>query len=489
MEEKMKTDGLKKNLTFQFVYQIIVMVIPLIIAPYLTRTLGEKSIGIYTYTYSIAYYFVLFCMLGIVKHGQRVIAANRNNMVKLRKTFWSLMVVHVVVSIVGVVAYLIFVFWFCKEDLPIYYAQVLYVLSALFDTTWFYYGVEKIKPVVIRNALIKIVELVLIFLFVKNKDDLLLYTFIMSGLILICQMSLLPPIFKEIKPIKIDWDDIKVHSKPMIILSVSVFAVSLYTVFDKTLLGIMTTKESVAFYEYSNKIINIPKIFITVLGTVLFPRACNYVANQDMNGVKKYYNFSIMATYLIGFGSIFGLIGISDLFSILYYGKSFAICGGVIKMLSPIILFLGLGDIFRTLYLIPMHKDVEYTICIVINALINLVLSISLIPVLGIYGAVIGTLSAELFGVVYQGYLVRKYIDVKKTVLTAVPFIVAGLGMLGIIEIVKVVINNSIMHLILQMCLGALTYFLIVSGWFLIFSNEREMYKKVIKKIISKKVA
>ena len=196
-----------------------------------------------------------------------------------------------------------------------------------------------------------------------------------------------------------------------------------------------------------------------------------------------------MATYLIGFGSIFGLIGISDLFSILYYGKSFAICGGVIKMLSPIILFLGLGDIFRTLYLIPMHKDVEYTVCIVINALINLVLSISLIPVLGIYGAVIGTLSAELFGVVYQGYLVRKYIDVKKTVLTAAPFIVAGLGMLGIIEIVKVVINNSIMHLLIQMCLGVLTYFLMVSGWFLIFSKEREMYKKVIKKIISKKIA
>lgn len=483
----MKTDGLKKNLTFQFVYQIIVMVIPLIIAPYLTRTLGEKSIGIYTYTYSIAYYFVLFCMLGIVKHGQRVVAANRNNIVKLRKTFWSLMVVHVVVSIVGVGAYLIFIFWSCKEDLPIYYAQVLYVLSALFDTTWFYYGVEKVKPVVIRNALIKIVELVLIFLFVKNKDDLLLYTFIMSGSILICQMSLLPPIFKEIKPIKIDWDDIKVHSKPMIILAVSVFAVSLYTVFDKTLLGIMTTKESVAFYEYSNKIINIPKIFITVLGTVLFPRACNYVANQDMNGVKKYYNFSIMATYLIGFGSIFGLIGISDLFSILYYGKSFAICGGVIKMLSPIILFLGLGDIFRTLYLIPMHKDVEYTVCIVINALINLVLSISLIPVLGIYGAVIGTLSAELFGVVYQGFLVRKYIDVKKTVLLSVPFLVAGIGMLGVIEILKVVINDSIIHLLLQMCLGTLAYFFLLLMWFLIFSKEKEGYKTIIKRIINKK--
>ena len=488
MNERMKTDGLKKNLIFQFAYQFIVLVIPLVIAPYLTRTLGEEPIGIYSYTYSIAYYFVLFCMLGIAKHGQRIIAANRNNIIKLRKTFWSLMMVHTIASLIGVVAYLVFVLLFCKDDLVIYYAQTLYVLSALFDITWVYYGIEKIKPVVIRNALVKIVELVLIFIFVKNKNDLLIYTCIMSGSILVCQISLLPFIIKDIKPVRISLEDMRVHWKPMLVLSVSVFAISLYTVFDKTLLGIMATKELVAFYEYSNKIINIPKLFITVIGTVLFPRACNYVANRDMNGIRKYYKFSLKVIYLIGFGSIFGLIGIADLFSILYYGESFAVCGGVIKMLSPIILFLGLGDIFRMLYLIPMHKDVQYTIGIVINALINLVLSISLIPIIGIYGAVIGTLSAELFGVVYQGYLVRNFIEVKKTIIEAIPFIVAGIGMLGVIEIIKIVVDDSIIKLFLQMSLGALLYLFILLVWFLCFSKERAINKTAIKKIISKKV-
>ena len=86
----MKSDGLKKNLFFQFSYQFIVLVVPLIMAPYLTRTLGKEAIGIYSYTYSIAYYFVLVCMLGIVKHGQRIIASVKDDPIQLRKTFWSL---------------------------------------------------------------------------------------------------------------------------------------------------------------------------------------------------------------------------------------------------------------------------------------------------------------------------------------------------------------------------------------------------------------
>ena len=84
------------------------------------------------------------------------------------------------------------------------------------------------------------------------------------------QLVMIPQAIKIVKPIRFSREDVKKHIKPLFVLSIAVAAVSLYTVFDKTLLGLMTIKENVAYYEYASKIINIPKTIIGVIGTVIF---------------------------------------------------------------------------------------------------------------------------------------------------------------------------------------------------------------------------
>ena len=98
----MKKEKLSSNLIMQFLYQGVTLVIPLIISPFLTRTLGSNALGVYTYTYSIAYYFVMFAMLGISRHGQRIISQNRDDDEKLRKVFWSLFFTHIAGILCGV---------------------------------------------------------------------------------------------------------------------------------------------------------------------------------------------------------------------------------------------------------------------------------------------------------------------------------------------------------------------------------------------------
>ena len=105
----MKKQSLSKNMVFQFLYQGLILVIPLVLSPYLTRTLRETAIGVYSYTNSIAYYFVILAMLGISRHGQRTISVNAEDESSLRRAFWSLFTVHVLVSILVLVIYLLFV--------------------------------------------------------------------------------------------------------------------------------------------------------------------------------------------------------------------------------------------------------------------------------------------------------------------------------------------------------------------------------------------
>ncbi len=484
MANKIKTQSLKSNFVFQILYQVIILVIPLVVSPYLTRVLGDTSLGIYSYTYSVAYYFVIFAMLGILKHGQRIIASRRDNEIALRKTFWSLYSVHALFSFIAIIAYIIFALTGGAEYKNVYLIQLIFVASALFDITWLFYGLENFKSVVIRNLIIKIAECTLVFCLVKTSADLWIYTLIMSLSLLLGQAVMLPQAIFKVKPVKFGWNDVKEHFKPLFVLFVAVVASTLYTVFDKTLLGIMTVPENVAYYEYSNKIISIPKTIIAVIGTVMFPRACACIANGDQTNAKRYMDYSLQFTAFIGIGALFGLLGISNLLAVLYYGESFAACGNVIMALSPAIFIIGLGDIVRTQYLIPNHKDNLYIICLILNAVINIILSIALIPVLGIYGAVIGTLAAELFGLIFQLVVSRKFLPIKTVLISVAPYVVCGAVMYGVIFLLKQYYNSSWLHLLAQVFAGGAIY-LVLSGVYLFkFSPIKNHLKdKILKKL------
>lgn len=486
MDKTIKAQSTKKNFIFQFLYQVVMLVIPLITAPYLTRRLGDTSLGVYSYTYSIAYYFVIFAMLGISRHGQRVIAARRDDNIALRKTFWSLYAVHACFSILAFAVYIVFALFFSGEYSNIYILQAIYVASALFDITWLFYGLENFRSVVIKNLAVKISECVLIFCLIKSSDDLWLYTLIMSCSLCVGQAVMLPQAIAYVKPIKFGWTDVKEHFKPLFVLFISVLAATLYTVFDKTLLGLMSTTEDVAYYEYSNKIITMPKTFIAVIGTVLFPRACACFARGEDEKAKKYIDYSVNFTYFIGAGAIFGLLAVSNLLAVKYFGESFAVCGNVMMVMSPVILIVGLGDILRVQYMIPNHMDKQYVICLVLNAIINLILSAALIPALGIYGAVVGTLAAELFGLIFQMIICRRFISIKKILLTSIPYIICGGVMFGIIYIIKLFYNTSTLHLLFQVGIGAFVYIVLCAVYMFALSPIKHQLREKVGRVLKK---
>lgn len=64
-ERKVVLEQHKRNLGYQTLYQVIMTALPIVTAPYLARVLGANQLGIYSYTLSVANYFVLFSLLGI----------------------------------------------------------------------------------------------------------------------------------------------------------------------------------------------------------------------------------------------------------------------------------------------------------------------------------------------------------------------------------------------------------------------------------------
>lgn len=481
----MKSNTIKGNFLFQMLYQLIILIVPLILNPYLTRTLGDSSLGIYSYTYSVVMCFMMAAKLGIDKYGQRLIASVRDDEILMRKAFWSLYTVHFTVTLIVMLMYIVFVVFVGEKYRTIYVIHGLALASVLLDVSWFFYGIESIKAIIVKNLGIKLAESVLIFIFVNAQNDLLLYTLIMALSLVSGNFVILLQALRVVKPIKFEWGNFRQHFRPLFVLFMAVIATTLYQILDKTLLGIFSTEREVAYYEYANKIINVPVNIIYVLGTVLMPRMCFYADRGDRDKQNKYVEYSLHFVSFLGIGFSFGFLSVSELFAKLYYGEAFSVCGKVMMALSPLVILFGLESIVRTQYMIPNHMDKQLSVCLWITAFTNILISVKLVPSCGVYGAVIGTVIAEFICTVLQFFCCRSVISIIKVIKTIIPYTVFGAIMYMIIFVIKCFWNISISHLIFQITIGILFYCLTCMIYLLFASNIKLFVRIEVRKVFA----
>lgn len=469
-------NSIKKNFMYNSIYQILVICIPLITTPYISRILGAEGIGIYSYSYSVAQYYVLFIMLGLNNYGNRTIASLRDDRKKLSVAFGNIYAMQFSLGIVISIIYLIYSCFFAQNT---YAALIMgiYVVSACFDINWFLFGMEKFGITVFRNIIIKIVTTILIFLFIKEKSDVYKYCIIMAGSMIISQVVLWPCVKKLVDYYKPTWKGIKIHIKPNLVLFLTVIAVSLFKIMDKIMLGILTDTKQVGFYESSERIISIPIAFITALGTVMLPRITNMITNNDKGSSSLLYKSILLAMFLSS-SMGFGIMGVSKIFVPLFYGPGYEICVQLFLILMPSCLFLAFGNVIRTQYLLPKQMDKIYVISAFLGAIINIIINLLLIPKLGAVGAAVGTLFAEATVCIYQAFMIRNCIVIKKYVVKSFPFIISGIIMFVSLYNIEVQSENQVLVLCLMIIIGVFIYFfvLLIQAFIVKFIFKKKLF-------------
>lgn len=457
----MNLSQIKKNFIYNVCYQILILILPLLTVPYVSRILSAEGIGIYSYTYSIVYYFMLIAMLGINNYGNRTIAKVRDNKIKLSKSFFSIYAVQLIMSFLMIFCYFIYIAFFLKKYKLIAIIQFFHLLSAMFDINWFFFGIEKFKVTVTRNMILKVLSAILIFLFVKNENDVWIYTLILSSSTLISQLLLFPLLKKEIIFVEINLKEIIGNLKPCLILFIPVIAVSLYKIMDKIMLGILSGVMEVGYYEQAEKIINIPLGLVTALGTVMLPRISNLLSKGNKDSVLNYLEKSVKFMMFLAFPICFGIISIASNFVPIFLGNDFSKSIILIYYLSVTILFLAFANVIRTQYLIPKEKDNVYIISVCLGAVINLVINLVLIPKYQSIGACIGTVFAEFLVMFYQILAVKKELPVLKYLKDIIPFFIKSLFMFFVVVLIKYIYLSPFSTIILQIIVGIVVYMML----------------------------
>lgn len=476
-----KKPSITLNFLYNAAYQLLTIFLPLVTAPYISRVLGAENIGIYSYTRAIANYYVIFAMLGMANYGNRSCAIVRDDRKKLSRTFCEIYSVQCFFTVLCILLYTAYVALLVPENKGIYWLWEFYVISALFDISWFFFGIEKFKITVTRNILIKLAGTACIFLFVKNRDDLWKYILIMSGSFLLTQVSLWPFLRRYIDWTKVSPSDCFKHVKPTLVLFIPVIAVSLYNVMDKLMLGMMCNMTQSGYYENAEKILTIPTSLIIALGTVMLPRASYLESNDAGEQGKELMKKSMLFVSFLSCALAFGISAIAPDFVPWFFGKEFSACIMLIILLSPKIVCVSWANVIRTQYLLPHGRDYDYILSVVAGAAVNLVLNFLLIPRVEAVGAVIATVIAEVTVAVLQTLSVRKEIPWKHYLKNGLPFV--GIGIIMFVCVRWAGKNTLSTHfkLLLQILMGMLVY--VTFSIVYIFKCHNPMFESIIKKL------
>lgn len=366
--------SIKKNYIYNLTYQILLLLTPLITTPYLSRVLGADGVGTVSFAESVVSYFTLVAALGVTTFGQREISYFQDDKKKRSHIFWETKSLQVITSIAVLVVYLAFAIF--QKNLALYLILSFNIIAILVDVVWLFQGMEEFGKIVLRNILFKFLSIAYIFLVVKTKSDMTKYAFGLAFFMFLSNASLWfhvskyvsKPIWKEIKPFR--------NFRVVLSLFIPTIAVQVYTVLDKTMIGLITNSSfENGYYEQAIKITKIVLTVVTSLGTVMIPRIGYHYGRGEAEQVNFYMYRGYRFVWFLGIPLCFGLLGTASNFVPWFFGEGFEKVVPLLSILAFLILAIGINNVTGMQYLIPTKRQNMFTMTVLIGAGVNFVLN------------------------------------------------------------------------------------------------------------------
>lgn len=465
--------SIKKNFIFNLIYQILILVAPLIVTPYVSRVLEVGGIGEYSYANSIVSYFVLVAVLGTSTYGQRAIGYTQDNKEERSRAFWEIFLFRLLTSVVTLGAYAVYLFIFVPESRFLLYAILaLNIFNVATDISWFMQGMEEFGKTATTSIIFRILNIVCVFLFVKQSTDLWKYVLISVGFTALgnlCMWIFLPRNLCKVKGVRPfrNW-------KGIIQLFLPTIATQIYLILDKSMIGWFSDGYNEnGYYEQADKIVKMALTAVTALGIVMIPRIANTYKNGNTELIRYYIYKSYRYVWMLAIPIMFGLIAVSSVFVPIFFGAGYEKCNIVIPMLSILTIFIGLSNVTGMQFFVPTGRQNVLTMTVVIGAVVNVILNLILIPFYASIGAGIASIIAELC-VTTAGmiYIRRKRLyEIKPIFTCSWKYWIAGIVMFGAVFGVKYLLPVTVWALIVLILLGVAVYFLML----IIFRDEMLM--------------
>lgn len=423
--------SIKKNFLYNTLLSVTQVLFPLITFSYVARVISPVGIGTVSFVESICRYAILIAALGIPLYGVREVAKLKGDKVRLSKLCSELLTIHFVVTLLISFIYLVTIFSISKlnHNLDYYLLGLLMVFSNIFIMEWYFQGIGDFKFITIRTLIVRLLTTISVFFLVTNANQgfnfflLTVLTNVINGIVNFWYAN------KTLNfSFSLNFEKHLKHLKPLFFIFSTTISISIYVLLDTIMLGFLADEKAVGFYSIALKISKVPMLFVGSLGLVLIPQLASSFHQNELekfNGlILKSLNFVITFSLPV----IFFIFGISEELLYAFAGEQFVGAGLTLKILSVVILLIGLSNVFGLQILTPMGKDKFLTFSVLLGTITSLSLNFVLIPLYQEKGAAITNIITELVVTGATLYFASKfikldfdYIFILKSLLYSIP--------------------------------------------------------------------
>jgi len=409
----------QKNIFYNVLLAVSQVLFPLLTFPYLARVLGPENIGLYNFSESYARYFALVAALGISVYGVREIAKKQEQPKALSNTFVELFLINFIATCILSIVYIFTIVYPSKlsSNANLFYWSFLFFFFQVFVLEWFFTGINQFKYIAIRFFFIRLVFIAAIFLFIKEANDYVKYMQLQVGLTFILGIINFVYLFKfiDLKNIRLNELNLLKHLKPLFLLFITIFSISVYLHFDTVLLGILADNESVGYYSAPLKLVKIIIAVLAAITAAMFPKMVQFFEQGDLVQFEKMLSQSFELVVSIGIPTTILVYILAPEIIFILFGSSFQQAIIPLQITAPLILIVSLSTIFGFQILSVHSKDSAILKSAVAGMLFSLIASFLFIPKFKQEGAAYIILCTELLVLLFFIYFSSKVVQLKNT--------------------------------------------------------------------------
>lgn len=465
------------NIFYNSIYQLLLIALPLVTIPYVARILGVKSLGINSYVMSIGVLLSFVILIGMNQLGVKTIAQAERTKESLSLKFGNLWGIQLCIGILVIVIYIIVA---SMSNKKVYmYANIPYLIGFTLDISWYYIGLGSIKKVILKNSVIKVLSVLLIFIFIRSTSDLTMYILINSVTLCIANIVFWLSLRESLDLSIVARSLIsKKYVKQSLILGIPQIAIQLYTSFDSTLVGIIAGAVQLTFYDQSQKIARSLLTLITSVSTVIMPKMAE-LSNDDgkdaefQNIFKKSLDYTLIISLYL---TVMLMINARD-FVPWFFGREYTLMSNNMFWVSLILIFIPYGGVFANQYALSKGMYKEYSIPYILGAFVSIPLNIILVHFYKADGGTLTIILTEMLVCMARIFMVRKSIELKIIFKRHFKYLILFIFILIIGLRYRVSVDNLLFSMLVNSIIYSLLYILLV---FMIMKFSRDFSRKDI---------
>lgn len=369
--------NIKLNAFLSLVVRVLNIVFPLITGPYIARILNKADYGYFNTANAYLNFFIPFATFGVYNYGIRTISKIKEDKKQINKVFSQLFYISLACTIVTTIIYLIYVKQSSGNDTlkQIFYILAFQLFAQAFYIEWMNEAFENYGFILYKTLFIRIVMLVSIFMFVKKESDIIPYVLVMTITTILNYLSSFIWIKKDVKFVRIKWQDIKPLISPLLAMLLLANANMMYTFLDRLFISQAPYPEYISYYTISQNIVMLIAGVVSGAVSVSVPRLGYYLGKNNheaytylVNKGSRMFNFFIVPIS-------FGLTILGPQATLIYAGAKYTAAGICTSLFAMRTIVWALEIILGTQVIFVNGFEKKLTLYATIGGISNLILN------------------------------------------------------------------------------------------------------------------